>query len=204
VTSLAPEHVSLGADYCESPIEMLIPVLDWIDPEGRAWHQGTCPRAVYLRAGGLGGLEPSRQNLLPDSRNAACVRTRSTLITGESYLRMLDRRASLGPSQAGRRTGQTSGCQSPSLFRLPCDPIACSDDEPLARRGVDRDEFCAHAVKVDDDPHAAKVFTGCGVVIAALGRLTSGFHHLVECGSRGADIAVHGEQRVFRRESRHG
>jgi membrane dipeptidase len=90
VELVGPEHVSLGADYCESPVEMLVPVLDWIDPEGAHGIKG---RGRELYAEGPEGLEHSSD--LGKLASGLAERGLSTeevdLVMGESYLRMLER-----------------------------------------------------------------------------------------------------------------
>jgi membrane dipeptidase len=87
---VGPEHMALGLDYCESPVEMLVPVLDWVDPEGAHGIKG---RGRELYEYGPEGLEfPSEMGKL-----AAGLAERGVpqgdidLITGEAYLRMLAR-----------------------------------------------------------------------------------------------------------------
>jgi len=87
---VGPEHMCLGLDYCESPVEMLVPVLDWVDPEGAHGIKG---RGRDLYEYGPEGLEfPSEMGKL-----AAGLAERGVpqgdidLITGEAYLRMLKR-----------------------------------------------------------------------------------------------------------------
>ncbi|SEE74017.1 dipeptidase [Jiangella alba] len=87
---VGPEHLSIGADYCESPVEMLLPVLDMIDPDGAHGIKG---RGRELYTYGPEGLEDAsnlgaiatglaERGLTPDEVDLVC---------GESYLRMLER-----------------------------------------------------------------------------------------------------------------
>ncbi|MEV6984770.1 membrane dipeptidase [Sphaerisporangium sp. NPDC051017] len=87
---VGPEHISIGADYCESPVEMLIPVLDWIDPEGAHGIKG---RARELYSFGPDGLEdPSRlSELAAGLSERGLSQDEVDMICGESYLRMLER-----------------------------------------------------------------------------------------------------------------
>jgi membrane dipeptidase len=87
---VGPEHMSIGADYCESPVELLIPVLDWVDPEGAHGIRG---RARELYTEGPTGIEyPSKlNNLAAGLAERGLRQDEIDLITGESYLRMLDR-----------------------------------------------------------------------------------------------------------------
>jgi membrane dipeptidase len=87
---VGPEHISIGADYCESPVEMLLPVLDMIDPDGAHGIKG---RGKELYTYGPEGLE--------DASNLGAISTgllerglaqdEVDMICGESFLRMLDR-----------------------------------------------------------------------------------------------------------------
>ncbi|HVV75638.1 MAG TPA: membrane dipeptidase [Mycobacteriales bacterium] len=87
---VGPEHMCLGLDYCESPVEMLIPVLDWVDPEGAHGIKG---RGRELYEFGPEGLEfPSEMGKLAAGLAERGLNQQDiNLITGESYLRMLDR-----------------------------------------------------------------------------------------------------------------
>lgn len=87
---VGPNHMALGLDYCESPVEMLDPILDYVDPEGAHGIKG---RGKELYEFGPEGLEfPSEMGKL-----AAGLAERGVpqadieLITGEAYLRMLER-----------------------------------------------------------------------------------------------------------------
>ena len=87
---VGPEHISIGADYCESPIEMLLPVLDWIDPEGAHGIKG---RGRELYTYGPEGLEDASHlgKLATGLAERGLKQDEIDLITGESYLRMLER-----------------------------------------------------------------------------------------------------------------
>lgn len=87
---VGPEHISIGADYCESPVEMLIPVLDWVDPEGAHGIKG---RARELYTYGPEGLDDASHlgKLATGLAERGLSQAEVDLICGESYLRMLDR-----------------------------------------------------------------------------------------------------------------
>jgi membrane dipeptidase len=87
---VGPQHMALGLDYCESPVEMLVPVLDWIDPEGAHGIKG---RGKELYEFGPEGVEfPSEMGKLTAGLAERGVSQDDiALITGESYLRMLER-----------------------------------------------------------------------------------------------------------------
>lgn len=87
---VGPEHISIGADYCESPVEMLLPVLDSIDPEGAHGIKG---RGRELYTYGPDGIEDSSHlgKLATGLAERGLRQDEIDLITGESYLRMLDR-----------------------------------------------------------------------------------------------------------------
>ena len=87
---VGPEHLSIGADYCESPVEMLIPVLDWVDPEGAHGIKG---RGRQLYTYGPEGLEDASNlgNLVTGLAERGLRQDEIELICGQSYLRMLER-----------------------------------------------------------------------------------------------------------------
>lgn len=87
---VGPEHISIGADYCESPVEMLIPVLDAVDPEGAHGIKG---RGRELYEIGPAGIEdPSHlSKLAVGLAERGLTQDEVDLICGESYLRMLER-----------------------------------------------------------------------------------------------------------------
>jgi membrane dipeptidase len=87
---VGPEHISLGADYCESPVEMLIPVLDYVDPEGAHGIKG---RGRELYTYGPEGLEDASHlgKLATGLAERGLRQDEIDLICGESYLRMLER-----------------------------------------------------------------------------------------------------------------
>jgi membrane dipeptidase len=87
---IGPDHMALGADMCESPVEMLVPVLDWVDPEGAHGIKG---RGKELYETGLADL-PDASSM---SKIAVEVAARGVpqedidKIFGTSYLAMLER-----------------------------------------------------------------------------------------------------------------
>ena len=87
---VGPEHMSIGADYCESPVEMLVPVLDWIDPEGAHGIKG---RGKELYEFGPEGIEDASHlgKLATGLAERGLTQDEVDLICGESYLRMLER-----------------------------------------------------------------------------------------------------------------
>ncbi|MFF0145722.1 membrane dipeptidase [Amycolatopsis sulphurea] len=87
---VGPEHLSIGADYCESPVDMLIPILDWVDPEGAHGIKG---RARELYTHGPDGIEDasSLDRLAAGLAERGLNQAEVDLICGESYLRMLER-----------------------------------------------------------------------------------------------------------------
>lgn len=87
---VGPEHMAVGADYCESPVDMLVPVLDWVDPEGAHGIRG---RARELYEHGPTGIEDaSRLHRLAEGLAERGLRPDEVaLVCGESYLRMADR-----------------------------------------------------------------------------------------------------------------
>jgi membrane dipeptidase len=102
---VGPEHVSIGADYCESPVEMLLPVLDMVDPEGAHGIKG---RGRELYTYGPKGLEDASDlaNLTAGFAERGVSQADIDMIAGESYLRMLDRAR---PSAPSARIGAVSG-----------------------------------------------------------------------------------------------
>lgn len=87
---VGPEHISLGADYCESPVEMLLPVLDMVDPDGAHGIKG---RGRELYTYGPDGIEDSSHlgKLAAGLSERGLSKDEVDLICGESYLRMLER-----------------------------------------------------------------------------------------------------------------
>lgn len=87
---VGPEHIAIGADYCESPVEMLIPVLDMVDPEGAHGIKG---RGRDLYEYGPEGIEdPSKlSKLAVGLAERGLTQNEIDLICGESFLRMLER-----------------------------------------------------------------------------------------------------------------
>ncbi|MFF2852557.1 dipeptidase [Streptomyces sp. NPDC058001] len=87
---VGPEHMSIGADYCESPVEMLVPILDMVDPEGAHGIKG---RARELYEFGPDGIEDAGHlgNLAAGLAERGLKPEEIDLICGESYLRMLER-----------------------------------------------------------------------------------------------------------------
>jgi membrane dipeptidase len=87
---VGPEHMALGLDYCESPVEMLVPVLDWVDPEGAHGIKG---RGRELYEFGPEGLEfPSEMGKLASGlAERGLKQDEIDQITGGSYLAMLER-----------------------------------------------------------------------------------------------------------------
>lgn len=87
---IGPDHMALGADMCESPVEMLVPVLDWVDPEGAHGIKG---RGKELYETALADL-PDASTM---SKIAVEVAARGVpqedvdKIFGGSYLAMLER-----------------------------------------------------------------------------------------------------------------
>lgn len=100
---VGPEHVSIGADYCESPVEMLLPILDIIDPEGAHGIKG---RGRELYTYGPEGLEDASNldNLAAGFAERGVSQADIDMISGESYLRMLER--ARPSASAGASTGQ--------------------------------------------------------------------------------------------------
>ena len=94
---VGPEHISIGADYCESPVEMLLPVLDMIDPDGAHGIKG---RGRELYTYGPEGLEDASDldNLAKGFADRGVSQADIDMICGESYLRMLERAR---PSKVG-------------------------------------------------------------------------------------------------------
>jgi membrane dipeptidase len=87
---VGPEHLSIGADYCESPVEMLLPVLDLIDPDGAHGIKG---RGRELYTNGPDGIEDAGHldKLAAGLAERGLKQDEIDLISGESYLRMLER-----------------------------------------------------------------------------------------------------------------
>ena len=87
---VGPDHMCLGADMCESPVEMLVPVLDWVDPEGAHGIKG---RGRELYEFGPEGLADAGDM----SKIAVGIAERGVpqddvdKIFGGSYLAMLER-----------------------------------------------------------------------------------------------------------------
>jgi membrane dipeptidase len=87
---VGPEHIGIGADYCESPVDMLVPVLDSVDPEGAHGIKGN-GRALY-EIGPEGIEDPSKlSKLAVGLAERGLKQDEIDLICGESYLRMLER-----------------------------------------------------------------------------------------------------------------
>lgn len=87
---VGPEHISIGADYCESPVEMLVPVLDLIDPEGAHGIKGRGRELYEFGPEGLADASHLR-NLATGLAERGLSKSDVDLICGESYLRMLER-----------------------------------------------------------------------------------------------------------------
>lgn len=87
---VGPDHISIGADYCESPVEMLVPILDSVDPEGAHGIKGK-GKALY-EFGPEGIEDPSQlSKLAVGLAERGLTQKEIDLICGESYLRMLER-----------------------------------------------------------------------------------------------------------------
>lgn len=88
---VGPEHMSIGADYCEAPIELLAPVLDYVDPDGA--HGVGLGRGAEIYQYGPEGIEDSGRlnKLAVGFAERGLSQEEIDLISGEAYLRMLER-----------------------------------------------------------------------------------------------------------------
>jgi len=93
---VGPEHIAIGADYWEGPMEVLSSTLDGIDPDGSLGLHG----GASIYAQGPEGIEDSSRlsKVAVGLAERGLTQDEVDLICGGSYLRMLDRAR---PSIAG-------------------------------------------------------------------------------------------------------
>lgn len=87
---VGPEHIAIGADYWEGPTEMLSSTMEGIDPDGEL---GLHDSGAQLYAQGPEGIEDVSQlgKLAAGLAARGLTPDEVDLITGGSYLKMLDR-----------------------------------------------------------------------------------------------------------------
>ncbi|RJQ82106.1 dipeptidase [Amycolatopsis panacis] len=87
---VGPEHLSLGLDFWEGPMEMLAGVMDSVDPDGSHGLHGT-GTSIYSQ--GPVGLEHIGHlgNFVEGLAGRGLTPAEIDLVTGGSYLRLLDR-----------------------------------------------------------------------------------------------------------------
>lgn len=87
---VGPEHIAIGADYWEGPMELLSSVMEDVDPDGALGLHGS---GAQLYAQGPEGIEDVSQlgKLAAGLADRGLTPDEVDLITGGSYLKMLER-----------------------------------------------------------------------------------------------------------------